>query len=238
MWLRNIGRRLRNQQRHLATVTKVAAHRLRHGDEPIYSSDWMTRHCENWLAALRGRENDPLQILEIGSFEGRSARFFLDTFPLARITCVDLFTPKRNAWFDHNLKPHRRRLTKLAGRSAAILDKLVVNDLRYDVIYIDGHHGRSSVFVDSALAWPLLNIGGILIWDDYLLDVDKPSHARPQHAIDVFCQTFASCLRELHRGEQVIVEKTADWPMPKTALVAIDREAEIQPSLATAAITA
>jgi len=238
MWLRNLLRQLSNQQRHLATVTKLAAHRLRHGDEPIYSSDWTTPHCENWLAALRGRENDPLQILEIGSFEGRSARFFLDTFPLSRITCVDIFTPKRNAAFDHNLKPHRHRMTKLAGRSAAILDELVAKDLRYDVIYIDGHHGRSPVFVDSALAWPLLNIGGILIWDDYLWRVDKPSHARPQHAIDVFCQTFASCLRELHRGWQVIVEKTADWPMPKNALVAIDRETEIQPPLVTAAIAA
>jgi predicted O-methyltransferase YrrM len=193
---------------------------MRHGDRPIFTFDWTTPHCQQWVAALSGRINQTLQILEIGSFEGRSARFFLETFPQAHVTCVDTFSPKRSAKFDHNVRPYRRRVTKRAGRSAAVLDRLTAESRRYDVIYIDGDHRRVSVLADSVLAWHLLKLGGLLIWDDYLWEAEQPSDTRPQHAIDIFCSAFAPCLRELHWGYQVIVEKTADWPTPAADPVA------------------
>jgi predicted O-methyltransferase YrrM len=203
--------RLSDIRRHAVTLMRVTVHRLRHGDKPLFTFDWTTPHCDRWVAAIGNRH--PLEILEIGSFEGRSARFFLDTFPHARITCIDTYSPKRSAKFDHNVRPHRRRVTKLAGRSAAMLDRLAARGHRFDVVYIDGDHGRAAVLADSVLAWPLLGVGGVLIWDDYLWEADQPSPMRPQHAIDVFCQAFAPCFSELHRGYQIIIKKTGDWPI-------------------------
>jgi predicted O-methyltransferase YrrM len=210
--------RLRDIGRYVVPLAQVAAHRLRHGDEPFFTrGDWMSGHREHLMAALGEFLHRPAEILEVGSFEGRSALFFLATFPQARLTCVDLFTPRLSAKFGNNVGRYRDRVTKLRGRSAAVLDRLAAEKRRYDVIYIDGGHRRAEVIADSVLAWELLNVGGVLIWDDYLWKTDRPSAARPQHAIDLFCHAFAPCLRELHRDYQVIVTKTGDWPIPPAA---------------------
>jgi predicted O-methyltransferase YrrM len=38
----------------------------------------------------------------------------------------------------------------------------------FDLIYIDGHHTIQCVLRDYVLTWPLLKIGGVMIFDDYL----------------------------------------------------------------------
>jgi predicted O-methyltransferase YrrM len=215
--------RVRDLPRHGIALIEVAAHRLRHGNKPMFTRDWTTWHSARWKEVLTPADR-PIEILEVGSFEGRSARFFLDAFPHARVTCVDPFPPARSAKFDHNTWPHHARLIKLRGRSAAVLDRLISENRRYDAIYIDGSHKRIAVMTDSVQAWELLKVGGVLIWDDYRWEMELPSEKRPQHAIDAFCRTFAPCIRELHNGYQVIVEKTADWPT--TSHVPVDGEAE------------
>jgi predicted O-methyltransferase YrrM len=206
--------RLRHLPHQCITLARVALHRLLHGGKPMLKFDWTSRHREHWMAALGGLADRPVDVLEIGSYEGGSALFFLDALPLAHVTCVDLFSPRRSATFDHNVSRHSGRVTKLPGRSAAVLDRLLADGRRYDVIYVDGSHRRIDVMVDSVLAWGLLQIGGIIIWDDYLLDPAEPPAKRPQHAIDAFFTAFRPCLHELHRDYQIIARKTAEWPEP------------------------
>jgi predicted O-methyltransferase YrrM len=203
---------------HIATRIQVALHRLQHGGTPIFSHDWTSPHCEHWIAAVGHLADRSFDVLEIGSFEGRSALFFLETFLKSRVTCVDPFPPKRSAKFDHNIRRYRHRLTKRRGRSAAVLDQLVTEKRRYDVVYIDGDHSRGAVLADTVLAWQLLRVGGVLIWDDYLWETDAPSDMRPQHAIDAFFQSFGDCMREVHRGYQLIAIKTAEWPIHDQAM--------------------
>ena len=61
---------------------------FRHGE---FSTDWATSHFSVWrrvLAPLRGRG---AQVLEIGSWEGRSAIFFLNYLRDCKIVCIDTF---------------------------------------------------------------------------------------------------------------------------------------------------
>lgn len=66
-------------------------------------------------------------MLEIGSYEGRSAVWFLEnilTHPTARIVCVDLFTRLPfELRFDHNIRISGAgdKVTKMKGRSETVL---------------------------------------------------------------------------------------------------------------------
>jgi hypothetical protein len=56
-----------------------------------FSADYATHNFPIWeklLVHLRDREID---VLEIGSFEGRSALFWLEFLRRCRLTCVDVF---------------------------------------------------------------------------------------------------------------------------------------------------
>jgi predicted O-methyltransferase YrrM len=119
--------------------------------------------------------------------------------------------------FDHNIavSGYPSRVTKIKGRSQEVL-KLLRED-SYNIIYIDGSHRAADVQADASLSWPLLKRGGIVIFDDYLLNLEKPREDRPQMAIDNFLRDFRSQLEVLYKGNQVIV-KRVDARDPRTEL--------------------
>jgi predicted O-methyltransferase YrrM len=193
-----------------------------------FTNDWQSRHIPTWTRALHKFRNQPVAVLEIGSFEGLSAVAFLELLPRCRITCVDPFAGYENratfahlfahdyeSRFDQNLAPYRDRFEKIKARSVPTLDALRREGRHFDVIYIDGSHERQDVLSDSILAWPLLKVGGVLIWDDYQWEHKTlPPDQRPEQAIDLFRSMFAPCFKELHRGYQLIGEKQSLWPAP------------------------
>jgi predicted O-methyltransferase YrrM len=169
------------------------------------------------LASLTGAGDASL--LEVGSFEGRSAIWFLDnvlTHPTATITCVDPFIgPGAEAQFDHNMRVsgHAAKVTKIKGRSEVVL--LDLKPASYDAIYIDGSHLAVNVLMDAALSWTLLKRGGVLIFDDYLWRPERPAWNRPQLAIDLFLSMVGTDAVVLHKTHQAIVRKVgqpADSP--------------------------
>lgn len=178
--------------------------------------DYVSNKIREWspiLGPFREREVD---VLEIGSLEGRSAIFFLNYLPKARVTCVDKFPKDREKVFDRNLSEFRNRLEKLSTFSAPALVRLRQKGRKFDLIYIDGDHRREAVMLDSVLSWPMLRAGGILIWDDYVYKEGEPLWERPAGAIDGFLVAHAGEYEELHRRKQVIVRKTVEAPDQKS----------------------
>ena len=49
--------------------------------EVLVDTSWVQQHAGD----------DRVRVIEIGSWEGRSALFFLNFFPRSRITCIDTF---------------------------------------------------------------------------------------------------------------------------------------------------
>jgi predicted O-methyltransferase YrrM len=190
-----------------------------------FTTDWTSEHFTLWSRVLSPLRQEPLCILEIGSWEGRSALFFLNFFPRATITCIDTFEGGHHehaAWtasladvekrFDHNLAPFGSRVEKVKSSSQDGLRWLSERGRRFDLAYIDGSHLPADVAADSMGAWPLVDPGGVIIWDDYQLGVvhgNVPLDQRPQSAIDAFLSAHEGSYRLLTRGYQLIIEKRA-----------------------------
>ena len=200
-------RKLRNTFVHI----KVQRH-LKMCIVPVYTRDWHSHNIANWnqyLSPLMGLSN--INALEIGTFEGRSAIWLLEhvfTDPSASITCIDLFRrPGQEARFQHNIAMTKRtaQLIKRKGSSHNILPEFAHDS--FDLIYVDGSHDAASVLLDAFLCWPILKPGGILIFDDYLINKNAPVSHTPKLAIDIFLDHHSDKCKVLHFDYQVILRK-------------------------------
>lgn len=186
-----------------------------------FTTDWSSSNYVHWARSLDKFRDRDAAILEIGSWEGRSAIFFLELLKKCRITCIDTFAGGLDysglddaivsgieARFDSNLAPYGDRVRKMKSRSVPALDQLAQENATFDFIYVDGSHTRDDVLVDSILAWRLLAPDGICMWDDYTWGLpDQPSARRPQHAIDAFLDLHSDELTILDHSAQVTIEK-------------------------------
>lgn len=77
----------------------------------------------------------------------------------------------------------------------------------YGFIYIDGSHIARDVLTDACMAWPLLQKGGIMVFDDYLWGEPRDILHRPKPAIDAFTNLFAEELNIIHVGYQLVIQK-------------------------------
>ncbi|PIQ24745.1 hypothetical protein COW36_23505 [bacterium (Candidatus Blackallbacteria) CG17_big_fil_post_rev_8_21_14_2_50_48_46] len=196
----------------------------------LFHYDWFSPYLselEPWILPLAGQTG--LKILEIGSFEGRSAVWFLEqvlTGPEAALTCIDPWqvTPEMIefepevmlAWaearFDSNtalaLQKSPARLIKIKASSEVALPGLPAES--YDLIYLDGSHRARYVLSDLVLAWRLLKPEGLLCCDDYGYRRFQDPAWNPALAIDSFLACYQGFYQLLHQGYQVILRKTGD----------------------------
>jgi predicted O-methyltransferase YrrM len=187
------------------------------------TTDWTSKYLVTWMGILAPLRDASLSILEVGSWEGRSALFFLNFLPHSKIVCVDTFegSSEHHGWplerrlsqlsgierrFDQNIAEFAGRVEKYKENSLLALGRLGLANRRFDLIYIDGSHLAVDVYRDGVLAWPLLVPGGILIFDDYIFPVG-PEHEQPHVGIDAFLGTIKNRYIELVRGHQIIVSK-------------------------------
>lgn len=177
----------------------------------VFSSDWFSDNIPVWrehLACLLGTPG--LRILEVGSFEGRSACWLLQNILVDdtdRLDCVDRFGDRYSAIFDHNVRTAggAAKIRKLAGLSQEVLRTLTLYS--FDAAYIDGSHTAPDVLEDVVLVFRLLKPGGILILDDYEWHDAGDTLLEPRIAVDAFLDVFAGKYDLLHREYQIIVRK-------------------------------
>jgi predicted O-methyltransferase YrrM len=197
--------------------------------EKEFSFDWTSPHFPTWLSILSPLRVKPISILEIGSYEGRSALFFLNYLTQSRITCVDTWDVstlepdiikhlpgseaellQAQGRFDRNLASFSDRVTKIVGRSSDVLARMGTKRDCFDLIYVDGEHNAHAVYRDCILSWPLLRPRGILIMDDYEFDIGGlPAEKRPKDGVDAFLRAIRGQYEELLRGYQLIVQRRA-----------------------------
>lgn len=201
-------------RRRLRAEAARLARQLDAESDYSFTEDYVSPNVSEWGKLLAVYKGEPdVRMLEIGSFEGRSTVWFLTsvlTHPAARIVCVDIFTQAaRELRFDHNIRIAGAvdKVTKLKGRSEELLGQLPRES--FDIIYIDGSHQAVNVLFDAVSAWFLLKAGGVLVFDDYIWEMDKPPSERPQRAIDLFLESFEGRYELLSKAYQVILRKRA-----------------------------
>jgi len=147
--------------------------------------------------------------LELGSYEGSGAAWVVEQLGFD-VTCVDIWhDPVVEAKFDAVAAASAGRITKVKGRTAAVLAQLCADGASFDTVYIDADHDASAVLTDAVLSWPLVPVGGYVIFDDY--EWAHPNHKigqlAPRVGIDAFVRAFLPQVTVLHKAGQVILQK-------------------------------
>lgn len=154
-----------------------------------FTADWFDKHRQIWDVLL-----PPMQakrILEIGSYEGASTCYLIDTCAKdadIELHCIDTWQGSAEHQhggndmkavedrFNRNVQraisraSHKVDLTVHKGPSDEKLAGLLAGSKRnyFDFIYVDGSHLASDVLLDGALALRLLRVDGLIVFDDYL----------------------------------------------------------------------
>lgn len=183
-----------------------------------FTVDWFSYNIPTWQALVPPLA--PRRIIEIGCFEGRATTWLIEQCARVQpieLHCVDTWQggeefasvnadgrllSAAEARFDHNVAaaiaraPHEVLYNKHKARSnQALVEILASGEFGgYDLIYIDGSHLASDVLSDAVLAFELLRVGGLMIFDDYLwcmqADGSQDSLFMPKPAIDAFINIF------------------------------------------------
>jgi len=189
---------------------------------------WNDCHYENFakIANRFKKFEHEVEILEIGTFEGRTTTWILERIPNANVVCIE---PEPFTNFHNNLDCwiESGRLKWIKEYSFEALIQQYLNGYKYDLIYIDGCHCAKCVLQDAILSWKVLKIGGILLFDDYQMEIRDPwfyiSHKEfetnkkdgcmwihPKQAIDSFLSIYKGQYRIFVDNYQIGVEKICD----------------------------
>lgn len=192
-----------------------------------FTTDWFGRYPAYWseLFAGQGWHPDlPRTIVEIGSYEGRSALWMLENLlqhPDSRLICVDTFHNRDSAdsyWrrFAANVlgSPHAGKVSVSASASLPFLSRFVAEGSTADFIYVDGSHRAADVLEDLVLSFHAIRVGGIIICDDYLkgAPLGDLTLGSPKLAVDTFTTLYRDRL-DIPWGQplyQLAMIKTAE----------------------------
>ena len=184
----------------------------------VFTTKWFDGYIPFWEQIL-SKTKTPERVLEIGSFEGRSACWLAENTN-ARITCVDTWegSPehppelRENLYerFIENITPYKDRITPHRGYSGEVLRTFPCTPA-YDFIYIDGSHYSKDVLEDAVLSWRLLEPGGIMVFDDFTWlapGTDNMHDLRnPRAGIEAFCSIFRPEIVAMYG--QLVIKKPA-----------------------------
>lgn len=178
-----------------------------------FSKDWFSINISSLEKLLVPLCHMPLQILEIGCYEGRSTTWFLENVllhPMSSITCVDpLEEPSlRETFFDNVIHTFGDKIELFIGKSGDVLKYDSMISRKFDVIYIDGDHKASNVMEDAVLSFPLLKEGGIMIFDDFASGANDIKNTElPYLGICGFVEAYKPYIDVLHQEYQLTIRK-------------------------------
>lgn len=192
------------------------------------SCNWWTQDHENNFNQIKNYFDgkSSLNFLEIGVYEARTSTWLLDNILNHindKIYCIDPYIKNNGI---HNLTFHTKKVRFFKNPSIDILsDFLQYKRKLFDFIYIDGDHNAFGILEDAVFSWRLLKIGGIMLFDDYEMEIFDPwfyqSHRQfkdtprlkfthPRFAIDAFLSIYKGQYEKIIENYQIGIKKIVE----------------------------
>lgn len=190
---------------------------------PEFTNDWFGQTAfKLWNKLLT--DFKVKRYLEIGSYEGASTCFMIEHMDApAELVCIDPWARTEEHFGDMEAVFARFKANVSECVKEQEAQEYTLNVMRttsdiglgalraagvkdyFDMIYIDGSHTPWDVMADACGAWPMLRIGGILVFDDYTWPLGEPPAIK--HSIDNWCEAYMDHLKILSLGSQFVVQK-------------------------------
>lgn len=190
---------------------------------PHFTYDWFSHNIPSLKKNLNEFVDKPIFFMEIGSFQGRSALWFLEnilTHQESRLICIEPFTgnienspsvvENMGEIFKNNvlMSPYGEKVALIDKPSKEALMMPALRGLQFDVIYVDGDHRAAAVMADAVLAFDLLKSGGIMIFDDFMGGGDKMmTPEQPHIGVLGFTNAYAPYIDIIHQEYQLMFKK-------------------------------
>jgi len=179
-----------------------------------FTADHFSHNIPNWKIWFSRCNYNAVNLLEIGSFEGRSTVWFCENalqHPDSAIVCVDPWSaPKTDVnlatdnviyeRFMRNVSRFGKKVKPIIGNSRDVLKNLPHN--YFDAVYIDGDHESHGVLEDGVLAFPLVRIGGVMIFDDFCGPTVRCG-------VESFVSAYSKKVKVVYAVGQLVAEKIA-----------------------------
>ena len=176
-----------------------------------------------WDKNLLHFKGKPIKILEIGVYKGQAMEKFAQVFLEANKDAeyygldtwegspeyveIDFKEIEKQAIERRERSKANSRIHFIKKMSTDGLIELINKKIFFDIIFIDASHVAKDVLTDAVMAIKILNIDGIIIFDDYLWNKLKPDIFTPKPAIDSFLYIFSDELNLLYKGYQLICKR-------------------------------
>lgn len=176
--------------------------------------DYVKPNFENYLTLT-----SPLTVLQIGAYKGDTTQWLLGNKNINRIVDVDTWEGS----IEHKDKYDFNQVEQVYDakfKGVAKVEKFKGTSDKYfahrpegetfNVIYIDGDHTALQTAIDSLNAWRILEIGGIMVFDDYDWPAYKGTPLNPKDGIDCVLALFKGRYELIVVNYQVWIRKTAE----------------------------
>ena len=173
------------------------------------TTDYFSIHTYYWHKIII-KNFKTFSYLEIGSWEGNSALFILKNYTTDNVVCVDLW--EKSSEINKNFENFKLNMEEFKNKFSFFRetsDNFFINNKdKFDIIYIDGSHESIQVYKDINNAWNFLNIGGILICDDYFYgNIYTESGNVPAEAINKFIKEKSNLKIISVNNSQIFLKK-------------------------------
>jgi hypothetical protein len=174
-----------------------------------------TFELKEWNNYLLHFKDEPIKILEIGIDNGNVLQQFIDVFldsnENSKYYGIDTWDEsKENEKIVNdiiNKSSRKDNIHLIKKQSITVLPEFIVNKMSFDVIYINSLYIDKNIFYASNLAIKLLNMNGVMIFNDYITKTIESNVFNPNSVINSILDIFKDEIEILYIGYHVILKK-------------------------------
>lgn len=149
--------------------------------EKIFSMRESIAETKGLLDLIKYTELNDIVMVEIGCFTGESTSIFADHEHIKKIYCIDPWVSGYDKAdraskcdmneveniFDERISKHSDKIVKIKKKSSDAIDYFIENDIKVDLVYIDGNHQKEAVTEDINNYKQIIKEGGYISGHDW-----------------------------------------------------------------------